>query len=229
MSFLSSLGGAIAKPFESVLKPIGGMLGGITGQAGAEAATQAAEMQSQATQQAAQQQREMFDILNRQQAPYREAGYTALRDIQAQMPALNRPFTAADLQSQLSPAYQFMLQQGLGATRQAANVGGGGSNVERAATKFAEDYAANAYQQAFQNYQQQQQNIYNRLASLAGIGQQAQGQQQQLGTGVAGALGQLGIGGATALGAGQIGAAGAYGQGAMNIGQLAALAKMALA
>jgi hypothetical protein len=105
-------------------------------------------------------------------------------------------------------------------------VGGGGSNVNLAMTKFAEDYASNAYQNALNNYmtqqaqgfsqgQTQQSNIYNRLASLAGIGQAAQNQAQNLGQSTAANIGQLGIGGASALGAGQIGAAnamaGAYG------------------
>lgn len=132
--------------------------------------------------------------------------------------SLNRMFTAEDLKTSLAPNYQFMLGQGLGATRQSANVGGGGSNAQRAATKFAEDYASNAYQQALQNYTGQQQNIYNRLSNLAGIGQSAQNQVQSLGQTTAANIGQLGIGGATALGAGQIGAANAQAAGLQGIG-----------
>jgi len=57
-----------------------------------------------------------------------------------------------------------------------ANVGGGGSNVNIAGTKFAEDYASNAYQNAFNNFQTGQTNIYNRLAGIAGLGQTSQAQ-----------------------------------------------------
>jgi len=209
----------------------------------AKAATSASQMQYQSTQDAAKQQREMFDILNKQQEPYRESGYGALTNINQMLPYFTqqqptyKPFTAEDLKTNLAPNYEFMKNQGLGATGQAMNVGGGGSNVNLARTKFAEDYASNAYQNAVNNYMQQQAqgfnqgqtqqtNIYNRLASLAGIGQAAQNQAQSLGTSTAANIGQLGIGGASALGAGQIGAAnamaGAYG----NIGNAATLASL---
>jgi hypothetical protein len=213
---------------------IGGsaLLGYVGAKKQAGAAESASQMQYQATQDAAKQQREMFDILNEQQKPYREAGYGALTNINQMLPYFTqqapayKPFTAADLKTNLAPNYEFMKQQGLGATSQTMNVGGGGSNVNLARTKFAEDYASNAYQNALNNYMQQQaqgfsqgqtqqSNIYNRLASLAGIGQAAQNQAQSLGTSTAANIGQLGIGGASALGAGQIGAAnamaGAYG------------------
>jgi hypothetical protein len=184
----------------------------------AKAATNAAQTQYQATQDASQQQREMFDILNKQQAPYRESGYQALGKINEMLPQFTSQFTSADLIKNLDPSYQFMLQQGLGATGQAMNVGGGGSNVDLARTKFAEEYAKTGAQQAYNNFTNQQSNIYNRLSNLAGIGQAAQSQSNTLGSNTANALSQLGIGGASALGAGQVGAAnamaGAYG----NIG-----------
>jgi len=154
-----------------------------------------------------------------------------------EMPAGYKPFTAADLQTNLAPNYQFMLGQGLGATRQALNVGGGGSNVERGGIKFAQDYASNAYQNALDNYMKQEAqkfnqqqtgttNVYNRLASIAGIGQTAQGQVNQLGQNTAANIGQLGIGGASALGAGQIGAANAMAGGYQGIGNAATLSAL---
>jgi len=224
---------------------IGGsaLLGYMGSQRQAGAAESAAAGQVQAASDAARQQREMFDILNAQQGPYRQAGYGALTNIQQMLPQLTavpeayRPFTAADLKTNLAPNYQFMLEQGLGATRQGMNVGGGGSNVQRAATKFAEDYASNAYQNALANYMNQQAqgfsqqqtgigNVYNRLASIAGIGQAAQNQAQALGQSTAANIGQLGIGGATAAGAGQIGAANAMAGGLSNIGNAATLASL---
>ena len=181
----------------------------------AGAAESASQMQYQASQDAAKQQREMFDILNEQQKPYRESGYSALNQINTMLPQFTKEFTSADLIKNLDPSYQFMLQQGLGATGQAMNVGGGGSNVDLARQRFAQEYAKTGAQQAFNNYQSQQSNIYNRLSNLAGIGQAAQSQANTLGSNTANALSQLGIGGASALGAGQVGAAnamaGAYG------------------
>jgi hypothetical protein len=207
----------------------------------ASAASNAADLQYRATADAAAQQRAMFDIQNAQQAPYREAGYGALSKIGTMLPQLTeipagyKPFTAADLQANLAPNYEFMKGQGLGAVRQSMNVGGGGSNVQRAGTKFAEDYASNAYQNALDNYMKQQTqsfnqqqtglgNVYNRLAGIAGIGQTAVGQTSNLAQSTAANLGQLGIGGASALGAGQIGAANAMAGGYQGLGNAATLA-----
>lgn len=207
---------------------IGGsaVLGFLGSRKQAKAAESASELQYQSTQDAAKQQREMFDILNAQQKPYREAGYGALNQINTMLPSFTREFTSADLIKNLDPSYKFMLEQGLGATGQTMNVGGGGSNVDLAKMKFAQEYAKSGAQQAFTNYQNQQSNIYNRLASLAGIGQTAQSQTNTLGTNTANALSQLGIGGASALGAGQVGAAnamaGAYG----GIGNALTLAQL---
>lgn len=177
------------------------------------AARSSAAQQADATQYAAQQQREMFDILNAQQAPYRQAGYGALSRIQDLLPMLTSPVSQQEIMG--LPGYQFAMQQGTGAARQMFNVGGGGSNVDRAAQKFAIDYTLGT---AMPQVIAQRQNIYNTLAGIAGIGQTAQTQANQMGQNFAGNIGQLAIGGATALGAGQVGAANALasGLGGMN-------------
>jgi hypothetical protein len=192
----------------------------------ANAAGNAANLQYQATQNAAQQQREMFNTLNEQQKPYREAGYGALSKIQDMLPQFTRQFTPADLQANLAPNYEFMKQQGLGAVSQAGNVSSPGSNVDLARTKFAENYAQNAYQDALNNWRNQQSDIYNRLSNLAGIGQTGQAQTNTLGSNTTNALSQLALGGASALGAGQIGAANAYANSANNIGNMGMLYSM---
>ena len=56
---------------------VGGMIGGGMNQA--NAAENASNLQYQGTQAAIAEQRRMFDILNEQNKPYREAGYGALR------------------------------------------------------------------------------------------------------------------------------------------------------
>jgi hypothetical protein len=97
-----------------------------------------------------------------------------------------KQFGPADLYSNLSPNYGFMLGQGLGAVNQQMNVAGGGSNITRGATKFAEDYASNAYQQAFNNFQTQRTGIYNTLSGIAGIGQTSNNTQANLANSLAG-------------------------------------------
>ena len=187
----------------------------------ASAAKDASQLQYQATQDAAAQQRSMFDIQNQQQAPYREAGYGALTNIKDMMPYLTKQVTAEDLRSM--PGFEFGLNQGTGAAGQAMNVGGGGSNVDMARTKFATDYATNV---GLPQYLNQRTDIYNTLAGIAGIGQIGQTQTNQLAQNAANAQGQLAIGGAGALGAGQVGAANAYAGGLSNIGNTATLASM---
>jgi len=192
----------------------------------ASAATSAADLQAQAAQRAADQQMQMFTTLNEQQKPYREAGYSALGKIGEMLPQFTKTFTAADLNANLAPNYEFMRQQGLGATGQAANVASPGSNVDLAKTMFAENYAKSGYQDALNNYRNQQTDIFNRLSGIAGIGQTAQGSAQALGSQTAANIGQLGIGGASALGAGQINAANAMSGGLQNIGNAGFLYSM---
>lgn len=194
------------------------VLGYLGSQQQSRAAESAAQTQYQGTQEAARQQREMFDILNAQQKPYREAGYGALTKINEMLPQFTRQFTPADLQANLAPNYEFMKQQGLGATAQGANVASPGSNVDLAKTIFAENYAKSAYQDALTNWRNQQTDIFNRLSGIAGIGQTAQGQAQSLGSSTGTNLANLATGGANALAGGQIGAANAGAAGLSNIG-----------
>jgi hypothetical protein len=194
------------------------VLGYLGSQNQADAAQSAAQTQLQGTQAASQQQREMFDILNKQQAPYREAGYGALSKINEMLPQFTKTFTPADLQANLAPNYEFMKNQGLGATAQQANVASPGSNVDLSKTMFAENYAKGAYQDALTNWRNQQTDIFNRLSGIAGIGQTAQGQAQNLGSATGTNLANLATGGANAVAGGQIGAANAQSGGLQSIG-----------
>jgi hypothetical protein len=179
----------------------------------ASAAQQAAQTQLQGTQYAADIQKQMFDTLNAQQAPYRAAGQTALTQIQNMLPYFTKQPTAADVLAM--PGAQFGLQQGIGAVAEGMNVMSPGSNANIAQQKFATDYLT---QQLYPQYMQQQTNIYNRLASLAGLGQAGTAASGQLGSAAGTNLAQLATGGANALAGGQIGAANAYSGALGNIG-----------
>jgi len=213
---------------------------------GANAATSAADVQSAAAKAAIDQQQANFNTINQQQAPYRAAGYTALNDIAglttgktpqydasgnvvkdaAGNPVmttgsgyLQHQFDATDLKNGLAPNYDFMLQQGQMANQRAGNVGGGGlsGNTLQALQKYTQDYAGNAYQQAFNNYQTQRTGIYNTLASIAGIGQTGQTATNTAATNATNAATQLGVGSAAAQAAGQTGAANAYSNALGNV------------
>jgi len=115
----------------------GAVLGLIGANKQASAASRAADLQAQAAERASGQQMQMFNTLNEQQKPYREAGYGALNQINTMLPQFTKTFGPADLTANLAPNYEFMRQQGLGATAQGANVACPGSNVDLAKTMFA--------------------------------------------------------------------------------------------
>jgi hypothetical protein len=188
----------------------------VSGYMGSKAAQGAAQAQLTGTREASQQQREMFDILNEQNKPYREAGYGALNRINEMLPSLTKPITAEDIRNM--PGYQFAVEQGTGGAMQGMNVGGGGSNVQRAGQKFAIDYTMG---QALPQYMAQRRDIYNTLAGVAGIGQNAQNQSNQIGQNTATNLGQLAVGGANAIAGGQVGSANAYSGAMQGVGNAA--------
>lgn len=199
----------------------------------------AADIQSAAAKGATQLQGQMFNTINQQQAPYRTAGYGALNDIgslgsgtymmydAAGNPTgtglgsgyLTHQFDATDLAKGLAPNYNFMLQQGQMANQRAANVAGGGlgGNALQGLNKFTQDYAGNAYQNAFNNYQTQRGNIYNTLAGIAGIGQTGQNATNAAAANATNAATQLGVGSAAAQAAGLTGQTNALANTAQNV------------
>jgi len=206
---------------------------------GANASQNAANTQAQAAQNAINLQQQMFNTQNAQLAPNRAAGYNALNQLQGnlagpytQYDANGNPIgqaqgsgyftnqmTAKDLANNLSPGYQFGLNQGLGQAGNIANATGGLSgNTLQGLNQYAQNYAQTGAQQAFNNYQSQRTGIYNTLAGIAGLGQQAQNTTANLAGNVANAQSGLGVGSAAAQAAGQIGQAGAYTGALNNIG-----------
>ena len=204
----------------------------------ANAAENAAALQANAANAAAQLQNQQFQTINSEQAPQRAAGYNALNQIGSlgsgtyqQYDAngnvigtgqgtgyLTRQFGDQDLNANLAPNYAFQLAQGQGALNAQNNVNGGGGNAAQGLEQFTQNFAGNAYQNAFNNFNTQRTNIYNTLAGIAGIGQAGQSATNAAGTSAANTIGQLGVGAASALGQGQVGAANAYSGALNNIG-----------
>ena len=196
------------------------------------------QTQADAAKQAAANQMAMFNTINQQLAPQRGAGYQALNQIRSLLPGqfqqydetgkpigtatgtdyLTRQFTPQDLQAGLAPNYQFMLGQGQQQAQRQANLSGGaiGGNALRALQDYTQNYAGNAYQNAFSNFQNQRTGIYNTLAGIAGLGQTAQNTAAQAGQNAVTAAGQLGVGAAGAQAAGMTGAANAVAGGLQN-------------
>jgi len=205
---------------------IAGGLGLIGSMNQASAAKDAANTQANASLAGQQQLQQNYQNLSPQFQPYLQTGNQGLAQLQSQLPSLTQSFGTEQLKSNLAPNYQFMLKEGIGAQSQNLNAGGGGSNIGIAGTKFAEDYANNAYQQAFNNYQAQQTNIYNKLAGIAGIGQQSLANLSNLSTGNATNISNLGVGAANAQAAGQVGSASALASGLNSVGSNLALSSL---
>lgn len=156
------------------------------------------------------------------QAPYQQVGQSATQGLIANQPYFTHQFDVNDLNTNLAPNYAFMLGQGQMANQRAANAGGGalGGNALQGLQRYTQDYAGNAYQQAFNNYNTQRNNIYNSLAGMAGIGQTSTGQLANLGNAYGSNMAGLSsnYGGNLVSNAGQgIGAANAYGLNTANL------------
>lgn len=191
----------------------------------ASAAENAAALQAQVAQEQLAAQKEMFNKQIELQEPWRQAGISALNQIQGGAYGLPAAFTG-QVNMLADPGYQFRLSEGMKALdRQAAARGGliSGSAL-KGAQRFGQDYASqeyqNAYNRALTEYNAQLQRSttgYNRLAGQAGIGQTAT---QQL-TSAAGTYGSnvgniLGASGA-AQAAGITGAANAQAAGTVGM------------
>ena len=219
------------------------MLGGaILGSSliGGYSANSAAQTQANAAAQSAAMQKQMFDIQNAQQAPYRQTGYNALNQIGALGSGtygmvdqsgqttgtgtgsgyLTQQFTPQDFAAGIDPGYAFRLQQGQMANKNMSNQAGGmiGGNALKGLQDYTQGQASQEYGNAFNRFQTQRGNIYNTLASMAGLGQTSLGQTGQLsgqtaqgvgsaiaGVGQATAAGQIGVGNALSGGLSQYG------------------------
>jgi hypothetical protein len=105
--------------------------------------------------------------------PYSEAGSTAAQQLQGIAANGNQQPTLSQLQ--ISPAYQFQLQQGEAALNRSAAAAGGaisGGNI-KSTENFAQGMAGSAYQNAFSDYETAQQNNVANLQGIANAGQNA--------------------------------------------------------
>ena len=185
---------------------------------GASTARSASKAQVGAAAQASDVQQKQYEQTREDQAPYREAGYNALAELQrtaGNVPAAFK-FGAGDYQA--DPGYAFRLSEGQKTLdRQAAARGGlisGGAL--KAATRFGQDMGSQEYQSAYNRALTgygtdvaRENQLYNRQAALAGIGQTATNLVGTAGQNYATNVGNLMTGAGAAQAAGQVGAANA--------------------
>ena len=89
--------------------------------------------------------------------------------------SLAHQFNTSDLATSLSPSYNFMLDQGNQAlsAQQIANGTYGSGQGLKDALAYNQNYASTGYQQAYNNYTNNQNMLYNKLSGMAGLGESA--------------------------------------------------------
>jgi hypothetical protein len=218
-----------------------GALGSIGGAViGSNAANSAAEKQAQATKEAnelqykmfqeqSETQKGMYDQQRQDLEPWRKAGVGALS--QLGNADFQRDFTMNDFEQ--DPGYQFRMAEGQKALERSAAARGGlqSGGTLKALAKYGQDFASNEYGNAYNRFNSDRDRRFNRLSSLAGIGQTANSQLGNAGSNyanqfsaqagnLAGNVGNNLTGLANAQGAAGMAGANAWGNALGNIGNL---------
>lgn len=141
---------------------------------GQNAADTAAAAQRDASSSANALQRYMYEQNRSDQQPWMDAGKTALSQLQD--PYMSRQFSAQDFVK--DPGYDFRMQQGQRNLESSAAARG---NLNSGATlkalqRYGQDFASNEYSNAYNRYNADRDQRWNKLSSLAGLGQNAQNQ-----------------------------------------------------
>lgn len=127
--------------------------------------------------------------------------------------SLTHRFGLGDFQA--DPGYQFRMSEGAKALERSAAAKGmslSGAQL-KALTSYNQNFASNEYSNAYNRYNNDQTNLFNRLSAVAGTGQQANQFIGQLGANTANQIGQNQLAAGNAAAAGWIGGANAINNG----------------
>lgn len=186
----------------------------------ANQAKQAAKGQAAAAQRAGDAAKAQALLEQARLDPYSDAGKDAikqLRELLAPGGGLTLPFNY-----EADPGAAFRMQQGLQGVERSAAARGGllGGGTLKALSRYGSNLASQEYANAFDRWRSQQQDKFNRLSGIAGMGANASGIQGQLGMAGAGAWGQGQIGAANATAAGAVYAGNQYQSAANSIANM---------
>lgn len=206
----------------------GAIAGGVITSQGAKSA---ADTQAGAANRAADLTQQQYLNNVKLEQPYMTAGQGALSNLDNLLGigkktgsgygSLLQPFTL-DTFKKMSPAYKFQLQQGQQGVLngEASGQGALSGAALKDLTSYNQQFANTAWDNAFNQYQTQQGNIYTRLANIANLGQNAASGTGQNGANLAGSTAQSITNAGSAQAAGQVGAANAWSN---SLGQLSSL------
>lgn len=153
------------------------------------------------------------------QAPWLDAGKNALSQLVGGMQPggqFTQPFQMSDFQK--DEGYQFRQAEGQQALERSAAARGGlmsGAALKDTA-RFSQGLASQEYGNALSRFENKQTSGFNRLATLAGVGQTATNQMAQAGQNAYGTIAQAGQNSSNAIQANMTGAANARASGYIN-------------
>lgn len=183
---------------------IGGFVENVTGinMGDDSAADQAIGAQTGAAREANATQRYIFDQQREDAQPWREAGRGALGGMQNA--DFQRDFTAEDFQA--DPGYAFRMAEGAKALERSAAARGGmnSGRMMKELTRFGQDTASAEYNNAYNRFNADRDRRFNRLSSIAGVGQTANSQIAAAGQNYGNNVSQNQIGLGNAIGAAHI-------------------------
>ena len=202
---------------------IGLAVGGIgSAISGAVGSANAASAQEQQAAEAMKFQREMWEQQRADQAPWLEAGRTSLAQLlqQHQAGAFDRQIDPSQIAN--DPGYQFRMAEGQKALERSAASRGmlSSGGFARGLTRYSQGVASDEFQNAWNRNQATNTGRYNRLAALAGVGQQSAQNLGALGANHAGQMTNLYGAIGNAQSAGAVGTANAVSGGMNTLGNL---------
>lgn len=186
------------------------VIGAITGSNNqAKAAEKAADTQYESTKYASDIQKNMFDETRKDQQPYMQAGVDSLKQLMGGMGSngqFMQSYSGQDIYD--DPSYQFRLQQGQDSIQSGAASQGGllSGATQKALMNYGQDSASQEYSNAYNRFNADQTNQYNRLSNLVGMGQSAAAGVGNAGMQTAQSIGNNTMAGANAQAAGQVAA-----------------------
>jgi len=149
---------------------------------GAYSSSKASKAQQEAANAANEADWRIFSQQREDLKPWREAGEGALRqlsDLTQPGGDFNRDFTMADFEA--DPGYAFRLDEGQKALERSAAARGGlmSGRTLKDLTRFAQNTASDEYSNTYNRFNNDRTVRFNRLSSIAGLGQTAQAQLNQ--------------------------------------------------
>lgn len=153
---------------KGIARTVNSVVGGITG------ANDAMDAQMGAANNALNVQKYMYDQTRSDNKMYRDMARDAVSGLQGD--EFKKDFTMSDFYR--DPGYQFRMQEGQKALERSAAARGGlqsGATL-RALAQYGQNFATNEYQNAYNRFNADRDRRFNRLSSMAGMGQTANSQ-----------------------------------------------------